>query len=428
MSTLTPTEMDATQVRAQDMPTGAAPSAPADALDPQVLAELQDGGIRLSETLGIGLKSLVANKLRTLLTALGIGAAVATLVAVLGMLDSFRGTMARNDQLVTAGHPDRVVVGLDTIAHTEGPEVAAIAGAGSVGAVSPVLQLGGHLAVSGNAGFDVMLEALDLEGGVWSPRVEAGVPGPGIVVSRSAADDLGIAVGDSVELTHPVRAATGFTTTTSTVRVVGLHPSPFRFNVYLDRSLLAGFGAEGLTNELFVVPAPGSTPDDVERELFDIAGVGSVVPAATSSQIVRDSLEQFTGIFRVLEGFMLLLALLIAYNATSINADERARERATLFAFGLPIRRVLTLEVVEGLLYGLFGTFIGLGLGTWINHWMMTSLLQSTMPDMTVDTVIAAGTISTAVALGVIAVGVAPLLTLRRLQKMDVPGTLRVVE
>lgn len=39
-----------------------------------------------------------------------------------------------------------------------------------------------------------------------------------------------------------------------------------------------------------------------------------------------------------------------------------------------------------------------------------------------------ARTVLTAVALGVIAVGVAGLLTTRRLRWMDIPGTLRVVE
>jgi putative ABC transport system permease protein len=365
---------------------------------------------------------------RTLLTALGIGAAVATLVAVLGMLDSFSSTMERNDAEVLGDHPDRVVVGLDSIALDDGLEVEAVRDARSVGEVSPVLQMAGKLAGDGDEGFDVLLEALDFEDGVWAPTVEGDPSRPGIVIARSAADDLGVEIGDSVELTHPSRGDTGFVTTTSTVTVVGLHPSPFRFNVYLDRSLLAAFGAPGLTNELFVLPAPGSTTDEVERELFDLPGVSSVLPAATSGQIVRDSLEDFTAIFRVLEGFMLLLALLIAYNATSINADERARERATLFAFGLPVRRVMQLEIVEGLLYGLAGTVIGLGLGAWLNRWLMTSLWESTMPDMTMDIVISAQTVLTAVALGVIAVAVAPLLTLRRLRRMDVPGALRVVE
>lgn len=365
---------------------------------------------------------------RTLLTALGIGAAVATLVAVLGMLDSFRSTMDRNDAILLADHPDRVVVGLAAITDEDGELVASVAAADSVGAVSPVLQLAGHLAVPGAEGFDVVLEALDLDGDVWSP-VTGTVPStPGIIVSAPAAEDLGVEVGDEVQLTHPARAGDGFTTTTSSVAVVGIHPSPFRFTVYLDRSLLAAFGARGLANELHVIPATGSSTDDVERELFGVPGVDSVLPAATSSRIVRESVDEFTGILRVLEAFMLVLALLIAYNATSINADERRRERATLFAFGLPVHRVLLLEIVECALYGLLGTAIGIAVGRWIHQWVMTSLLQSTMPDMRLDVVIGGGTVMSAVVVGTVAVAAAPLLTLRRLRRMDVPGTLRVVE
>ena len=43
-------------------------------------------------------------------------------------------------------------------------------------------------------------------------------------------------------------------------------------------------------------------------------------------------------------------------------------------------------------------------------------------------TLISGGTIVTAVVLGVLAVAIAPLLTIRRLRRMDIPGTLRVVE
>ena len=256
-------------------------------------------------------------------------------------MDSFVGTMDRNDAEVLGEHPDRVVVGLDSIVLDSGPEVAAVREADSVGEVSPVLQLAGRLAAPGSDGFDVMLEALDLEGGVWAPTRS---------VDRSAARHhhrpvrgrrprCGGRRHRRAHPPHPRRQPAS--SPRHSVEVVGIHPSPFRFNVYLDRSLLAAFGAEGLTNELFVVPAAGSTTDDVERELFDLPGVSSVLPAATSSQIVRDSLEEFTAIFQVAEGFILLLVLLIAYNATSINADERARERATLFAFGLPVRRVM---------------------------------------------------------------------------------------
>lgn len=381
---------------------------------------------------------------RTALTSLGIGAALATLVAIFGMIDSFAITMSRNDAETLGTSPDRVIVGLDSIVSEAGPEVAEVRAASSVGALSPVLQLGGRLDVlpvgsahesvdevgapSTDRGFEVMVEAIDLEGGVWAPTLTQQVDGTGIIISEAAAHDLGLSVGDRVALTHPALGASGFVMVTTPVSVVGLHPSPFRFNVYVDRGLLGEFGAAGLVNELFVVPGAGHTTDDVERELFDLPAVSSVVPAATAGQIVRESLRRFTGVFRVAEGFILTLVLLIAYNATSINADERARERATLFAFGMPVHRVLGLEIAEGLVYGVLGTGVGLGIGAWINQWLMSSVMKSTAPEMTLDIVISTSSLLTAVTLGVVAVGVAPLLTVRRLRRMDVPSTLRVVE
>ena len=59
---------------------------------------------------------------------------------------------------------------------------------------------------------------------------------------------------------------------------------------------------------------------------------------------------------------------------------------------------------------------------------MTTDVISNTMPDLGLDVVISPATLATAVALGVIAVAVAPLLTIRRLRRMDIPGTLRVVE
>jgi putative ABC transport system permease protein len=133
-------------------------------------------------------------------------------------------------------------------------------------------------------------------------------------------------------------------------------------------------------------------------------------------------------VFRVLEVFILLLALLIAYNATSINTDERAREHATLFAFGLPFRRVLRMDVVEGLLIGLVGTVVGIVAGLAVLQWITTALVGSTMPELGLDVAISSSTVATALVLGVVAVGAAPLLTLRKTRRMDIPSTLRVIE
>ena len=52
-------------------------------------------------------------------------------------------------------------------------------------------------------------------------------------------------------------------------------------------------------------------------------------------------------VLRVIEGAALLIAVLIAFNSASINMDERTREHATMFAFGLPVGTVLRLAVIE---------------------------------------------------------------------------------
>jgi putative ABC transport system permease protein len=51
------------------------------------------------------LRNLVRSPRRTLLTALGVGAAITALVAVLGMLDSFKGSIDRGAAEVTRGNP-----------------------------------------------------------------------------------------------------------------------------------------------------------------------------------------------------------------------------------------------------------------------------------------------------------------------------------
>lgn len=368
---------------------------------------------------------------RTLLTALGIGAAVSALVVALGLLDSFEITMDRNRTEVLGDHPDRVAVTLDGFVAEGGPELAAVEAADSVGAVEPVLRVGGTLSTPGHEDIEVLVEAIDLDNEVWAPTFEDGDLGEerdGLVLARKAADDLGVTVGNTITLEHPARQGDGFAVVQTPMPVAAIHPSPFRFATYLDRSQLDAFGVPGVANAAYVLPASGSTPDDVEQELFTLPGVSSVQPVAVAAQVAEDSLEEFTGVFQILELFILVLALLIAYNATSINADERARERATLFAFGLPVRRVLRLETVEGLLIGLLGTAIGVVSGLLLNRWIITSTIETTMPDMSMDVVVSTGTVLTAVALSVIAVGIAPLLTSRRLRRMDIPGTLRVVE
>jgi len=367
---------------------------------------------------------------RTALTALGIAAALAALIVTLGMIDSFRATMDRHDDEVLQDHPDRLAVSLQGFVSPDAPTLSAIADEVAVGDVQPVLRFGGRLSASGREPIEVLVDVTPLDGKVWRPTVpDSTAAAGGLVIAEEAARDLGVAVGDRVTLRHPTQDRSGGLDVVDTAIIVSaVHPSPFRFAAYLDRSQLPALGLPDAVNQLYALPAAGASPADVQRALFGQPGVASTQPITAASTVIRDSLDEFVAIFRVLEAFILLLVLLIAYNAATINTDERRREHATLFAFGLPLRRVIRMDLTEGVILGALGTIVGVTLGRVVLGWMTTDLIGNTLPELGLDVAISPATLATALTLGIVAVAAAPLLTVRRLRRMDIPGTLRVVE
>ncbi|RBY86407.1 ABC transporter permease [Blastococcus sp. TF02A-30] len=372
-------------------------------------------------------RNLVRTPRRTVLTALGIGAAIATLVTVFGILDSFTRTLDDFDAETTTSAPDRVTVQFTDVLPEDAPQVAAVSAAPQVGGSAATLLVEGT-ARAGGEEVPLALSVRDMAGGLWRPTVTGGDPADGVVLSEVAARDLGVAPGDRVELDHPQRSAAGVTRATTEVVVAGTHPGPIRAVAYLDRSRAAPFGMAGLVNVLEVSPAGGVTQDELTRALFEVPGVASVQAATAVTDSFREALGAFTSVLGVAAAITLLLALLIAFNATSIATDERAREHATMFAFGLPRRAVLAMSMVESALIGLLGTGAGVGLGYLLTRYTVEVQLHRTLPEFCMPAVVSPTTVGVALALGVGAVALTPLVTLRQLGRMDIPATLRVVE
>jgi putative ABC transport system permease protein len=367
---------------------------------------------------------------RTVMTLLGVAAALVVLIGVAGMVDSFYATIDRVDTEVLKTSPDRLTVDLASFLPADSATVHAIGSSPVVESSSTYLRVGGTLR-SGSKRFDVLLQLVDFDNPTWHPTMLDHYPvdGPGIVLSQRAADDLGVKPGDMVSLRHPYREGTSYHFVTSRVQVEGITPLPVRFTTFMDQATAAPMmNLAGVTNTMIVVPKAGVTTAQAQRALFTMAGVGSVQPVSELTDSVRSQLGRMLDLLTIVEVAVLLLALLIAFNSSSINADERRRENATMFAFGLPLRSVLGMEVVESLLIGGLGTLVGLALGRLLLGWMIGSLLPDSFPDIGVVTSVSTATLVTAIVLGVVAVGIAPLFTIRKLRRMDIPSTLRVVE
>jgi len=364
---------------------------------------------------------------RSALTLLGIAAAIATLVTIVGLLDTFRATLDTASAGLLRAAPARVTVSLDSYYPAHGAVVTQVRALPEAGAVQAGLLVPGTVRSHGRS-VDVAAEVLPA-GAAWTPRLSAGRLDGGLVLSRKAAADLGVGVGSMVTFRHPQASGGGQRTADSPVRVAGIDASPMRGYAYLDAATAAPLlGLPAMANLLTVLPSAGHSAADVQRALLDVPHVASAQSVRAATDGLRASLDQFTGILNVAAGVALLLVLLIAFNTASIGTDERSREHATMMAFGLPVRAVLGMTATESVLVGVLGTVTGVAAGYGLLAWLTATTIAGVMPEIGVTAALSAGTVAAAVLLGTAAVAAAPLFTLRRLRRTDVPATLRVVE
>jgi putative ABC transport system permease protein len=91
---------------------------------------------------------------------------------------------------------------------------------------------------------------------------------------------------------------------------------------------------------------------------------------------------------------------------------------------------VLTLRAgaAESFLIGLLGTAIAIVPGYVLLGWILRNYLEKTYPDLGLLTSISTTSAGVIVLVGVVAVALAPVLTIRALRHMDVPAKLRTIE
>jgi putative ABC transport system permease protein len=390
-------------------------------------------GLRLpgGSLANLPLRNVLRTPRRTAMTMLGIGAVVTIVIALSGVMDSFDDTLAASRQEALAGASDRMTVDLAAPAPAGSDEIEQVLRSGTVAAGQTSLRLGSTL-IAGRRRVDVTLEMVGERRPVWHPTFDSGaLPAdrPGLVIARRAAEDLGVGVGEAVTVEHPVPTGSGtFRFVRTGLPVTGIHSSPLRFLAYANAPAAADLRLEGLVNRISVVPASGRDADDVKAELLRRPAVAAVQGAAATTDAVDARLEQFNEILLVTVVIAGAMALLIAFNATAINADERAREHATMFAYGVTVARVVRGSVAEAVMIGALGTAVGIAGGRAVLSWIVNENMPDTMPDIDTLVAIAPLTYVLAVAAGTLVVAAAPLLTLRRLRRTDIPATLRLVE
>ncbi len=378
-------------------------------------------------------RSLLRAPRRTLFATLGITAAISTLIGLTGILDSALLAVDKIEAETYQDHPDRLNLFLNNFYPTDSGAVSDLRHSPALSAAIPAIRVPGRV-MHGRTQFNVLIELLDLDNDLWTPtlvqgRRTAASDQPGVLISENAARDLGLSVGDTFVLEHPYRTGPyEYQIVKTDVQVAGLHADPWRMFVYLDQSQAGIMGLSGLANLLHVLPAAGIDATQAKNALFQYPGVASAVSAREAVQSISAMLGEVIRFLSGVELAVLLLAFLVAFNSTNINLSERTREIATMFAFGLRPRAVTRLVMLENLITGLLGTLLGYGLGWLVLVWFCRTRMPHIMPDIRFDLTVSPTTILSAILIGVVVVALTPLLHLRKLKRMDIPSTLRVME
>lgn len=374
------------------------------------------------------LRNLARTPRRTAMTMIGLGAVITAVVAVLGMVDSMGDVADRQEAEVLTSSPTRLDVALTRIVAANGAEVRRVADAPGVRRAEAGLTVDAAVR-AGGVEIPIALTFSDPQSDIWHPTVTEGqAVGDGILLANKAADDLGVSVGDTVVLRHPRRSVSATTLADTRVRVKGIHGNPIRAYAYVSARSAAKLGLGGLASTVTVVPEPGTAPGTLEQDLFGRAGIAFVRPAAAEAASLRAVVDEFSAAIQIVAFITLGLALLVAFTSTSVSVEERRREYATMFAFGLLPRTGLRVAMVESLVVGVLGTVLGLAFGLIVAGWIVNVLMPDTLPDLGARMALSGGSIVTTLAVGILAVGLAPLFTYRRMRRMDIPSALRVVE
>jgi putative ABC transport system permease protein len=235
-----------------------------------------------------------------------------------------------------------------------------------------------------------------------------------ILIAATAADELGVGVGDDVTVTFPE-------TGDKTLQVVGTFGGGSLINAsylmtlpdYTANVTSRMDGAILMNNAPGIDPAAGKRT--IESALADYPNV-TVNDPADITQKAQDSVNQLLGIVTALLLLAVVVAILGIVNTLVLSVVERARELGVLRAVGGTRRQVRTVVRRESVLMAVLGAFTGIALGTVSGIALSRALLAEGITEVRVPFGTLGIYFAIAAAVGVLA-AVGPA---RRASKVDV--------
>lgn len=236
----------------------------------------------------------------------------------------------------------------------------AVAEVPGVAAVSPVKQLPAEVDGEGTflTGVDpaTVAEMVTLDFGSGSL---AGLGTDGVVVDSNTAADLGLGVGDQVEIALP--------TGTGTFDVAGVYDAAGGFSGWVvGNAALSAAGIQVGDGLLYVKAAEGADLPAVQAAVEEATAAFPTVDVQSQAQFkeqISGNVNQLLAVMVMLLSLAILIAVLGIVNTLVLSVIERTREIGMLRAVGALRRQVRGMVVLEAFVIAVYGALIGLVLG-----------------------------------------------------------------
>ncbi len=377
-------------------------------------------------------RNLSRNLQRTVSTLIGIALAICVLVAVLGFVDGANLLLDSEQEVVKGDSEGRIDVLLNNLYNISHPLVTNISQHSDVELAVPMIQIPISI-YSERDSFNIILRCFNFSNQIWVPETIRSLDplklSSGIIISQEAARDLKIDVGDYVTLEHPFRKSViEYSKENTTFQVIGIQNSKIRFWAFSDISNDYIFNSTGLINSIMIMPKEGVTEVSIQKSFFTLPGYSGIQSVTRLVKVYEELIEVFKSIFDVIQYVVLILALLLVYNTTTVNIDERTRELATMGAFGTPIRTSSWILMLESMILGILGTGIGFFFFSPFVVQVLEARVDEAMNEIWLKSFLYPESIVVIILIGIVLVTLTPLLSIRKLMKMDLPSALRVIE
>lgn len=347
----------------------AARLAPAVAMQPpappvfrKTLADRAMAALRLKQTTIMILRSVIRWPLRSALTAFGLGAATASVIASGFMFDALSRIidLAFNQSF----RQDAMILFAEDVPDTALADVANLPGVMQVEAMQFQAATLRHGPREKRVSIEVRPDGADLSRVIGADGAPIDPPPGGILLSERLAEQLEVGVGGVVE----VDFMTGRRETHEMV-VAGLVEQYLGLGAYVEIGYLDRLFRRGPHVGTVNVLIDETRLPELHAALQETPMLSGLIEMNANRASFEETIsENVVVVNTVYAAIAILITVGVAYNGARIQLSERARELASLRILGFTRGEVSQVLVGETMLLALIAQPVGWVLGAWIAH------------------------------------------------------------